>query len=119
MLLQLTFFCLDGPAKDCKEKDAVNAFGIPSLAELNRALGIQSPAKVCNDTPVHADGKSPVQQSNSFRDMSPLVPIRLSQYFRNEVSNFFSLHLIICILVSDFIFFCLFAFIWVFFSVVG
>lgn len=77
----------DGPAKDGKEKDAVNAFGIPSLAELNRALGIQSPAKVCNDTPVHADGKSPVEQSNYFRDMSPLVPIRLSQYFRNELGD--------------------------------
>ncbi|XP_044325984.1 uncharacterized protein [Triticum aestivum] len=77
----------DGPAKDCNEKDAANSFGIPSFAELNRALGIQSPSNVCNYTPVHAHGKSPMEDTNSFRDLSPLVPIRLSQYFRNELGD--------------------------------
>ncbi|XP_044428611.1 uncharacterized protein [Triticum aestivum] len=77
----------DGPAKDCNEEDVVNAFGIPSFAELNRALGIQSPSNVCNYTPVHAHGKSPMEDTNSFRDLSPLVPIRLSQYFRNELGD--------------------------------
>nr|XP_040255568.1 uncharacterized protein LOC109764148 isoform X5 [Aegilops tauschii subsp. strangulata] len=36
---------------------------------------------------VHAHGKSPMEDTNSFRDLSPLVPIRLSQYFRNELGD--------------------------------
>ncbi|XBI96311.1 hypothetical protein VPH35_032613 [Triticum aestivum] len=78
----------DGPAKDCDDKDDVNAFGIPSLAELNRVLGIQPPANVCNDTPVHAHEKSTIEDTNSFRVLSPLLPIRLSQYFHNECSQY-------------------------------
>ncbi|KAE8788433.1 hypothetical protein D1007_37560 [Hordeum vulgare] len=51
----------DGPPK---EKVGVNAFGIPSFVELNHSL----------------DG-------NSFSGLSPLVHVRLSQLFRNELAD--------------------------------
>lgn len=77
----------DGPAKKCEAKVDVNGFEIPSLAELNRSLGIQSPPNVPNDTPLHADVNSPKEDADSLRDLSPLVPIRLSQYFHNELGD--------------------------------
>ncbi|XP_037487884.1 uncharacterized protein LOC119366279 [Triticum dicoccoides] len=88
-ITDVDFFVLlsDAHAKDCDDKEDVNAFGIPSLAELNRVLGIQPPANVCNDIPVHAHEKSTIEDTNSFRVMSPLLPIRLSQYFHNELGD--------------------------------
>ncbi|XP_044958468.1 uncharacterized protein LOC123409664 [Hordeum vulgare subsp. vulgare] len=93
----------DGPPK---EKVGVNAFGIPSLAELNCSLGIQSSSIACNGTPVSADRNSAMEDGNSFCGMSPLVPVRLSQYFCNEVSIIFVPNLCFpCSLVSPI--FCL------------
>ncbi|KAI5020726.1 hypothetical protein ZWY2020_045614 [Hordeum vulgare] len=74
----------DGPPK---EKVGVNAFGIPSFVELNRSLGIQSPTKACNGTPVSADKNSAMEDGNSFSGLSPLIPVRLSQLFRNELPD--------------------------------
>ncbi|KAE8773338.1 hypothetical protein D1007_54487 [Hordeum vulgare] len=70
-----------------KEKVGVNAFGIPSFVELNRSLGIQSPTKACNGTPVSADKNSAMEDGNSFSGLSPLIPVRLSQLFRNELPD--------------------------------
>lgn len=72
-----------GPIKKCEAKAVVNDFQIPSLAEFNRSHGVQSPPVDCNDQPLHDDGNHVMEDASSFRGLSPLVPIRLSQLFQN------------------------------------
>ncbi|KAM3298829.1 hypothetical protein ACQJBY_040355 [Aegilops geniculata] len=66
-----------GPDKKCEPKVVVNDFQKPSFAEFSRSLGVQSQPQVSIQQPKVKEGDS------SFRVLSPLVPIRLSQRFHN------------------------------------
>ncbi|XBH76163.1 hypothetical protein VPH35_102853 [Triticum aestivum] len=58
-----------------------NGFQRPTFAQLNRTLGVQSNGDVTNGEP------NDKEVDNSFGELSPLVPIRLSQRFHNALGD--------------------------------
>ena len=73
-------FCVGGPEKKCEPKVVVNDFQKPSFAEFSRSLGVQSHPEDSIEQHKVKDGVSYVG------GLSPLVPTRLTQRFRNVVS---------------------------------
>ncbi|XP_037410116.1 uncharacterized protein LOC119272855 [Triticum dicoccoides] len=70
-----------GLIKKCEPKVDDNGFPRPTFAQLNRTLGVQSNGDVTNGEP------NDKEVDNSFGELSPLVPIRLSQRFHNALGD--------------------------------
>uniref|UniRef100_A0A8R7QSR8 Uncharacterized protein n=1 Tax=Triticum urartu TaxID=4572 RepID=A0A8R7QSR8_TRIUA len=70
-----------GLIKKCEPKVDDNGFPRPTFAQLNHTLGVQSNGDVTNGEP------NDKEVDNSFGELSPLVPIRLSQRFHNALGD--------------------------------
>uniref|UniRef100_A0A8R7V182 Uncharacterized protein n=1 Tax=Triticum urartu TaxID=4572 RepID=A0A8R7V182_TRIUA len=70
-----------GPEKNCEPKVVVNDFQKPSFAEFSRSLGVQSHPEDSIEQHKVKDGVSYVG------GLSPLVPTRLTQRFRDVIDD--------------------------------